>query len=259
MKSRLVIIAFSLSTIMGCGGGGSEPTPSDISNSDLARSVDNFTYKFDETGGSTATNSDANFFNGIIYGASRVPGKVGNALHFGTTGARVEIRMYDINSNGQWYSIPFDTNTISMDAWVKLDSLGTNAIYQIVGSGYYGVTSFRFQVNNSKLEFLINDGYTWRSVIIGNQILSPNDWHHAAITYDGTIATTYIDGEVDKTNNITFMIPTNYNTLYIGNYDNDVNASLPFQHQFLGTIDELRVSKSLRSAAELSSYYHETK
>jgi len=206
--------------------------------------VDEFTYKFDETIGSTAINSSANYFNGTIYGASRVAGKVGNALHFGSSGARVEILL-----NG---FIPFPTSTISIDTWVQLDTISAGSVYQIVGNGSGGTTSLRFQINNGKLEFLLNDNYAWRSVILGSQSLAANTWYHVAVTYDGTTATTYINGAVDNTTNITYKITTVYNTLYIASFDYG-------QNQLLGTIDELRISKDLRSATEITNYYQATK
>ncbi len=226
---------------MGCGSGGSSG----------GGTVNEFVYKFDETSGSTATNSSANSFNGTIFGASRVNGKVGNALHFGGSGSRVEIAMNN--------PISFDNDMISIDAWLNLDAIPVGSIYQIIGDGYYGVKSFRFQINNGKIEMLLFDGSTWQTLILGNQVLTTNNWNHVAFTYNGTTANVYINGNLDNSINITSKILTAVNTLYIATLDNDVNAPSDYQHQFLGTIDELRISKSYLTSAEISSYYLLTK
>ncbi|GFO66897.1 hypothetical protein GMLC_04760 [Geomonas limicola] len=244
---RLVVICFILSLIVGCGGGG---------GSNSATGVTDLTYKFDESSGATAANSSASFFNGTIYGANRVAGKSGNALHFGSSGARVEIPMLDPNKAGQpgyYLQLPFETNTISIDSWISLDSISLNSIHQIVGSGDGGLTSFRFQINNGKLELAVNDNFLWKSVILGNQVLTAGAWHHVAVTYNGTLATLYIDGAPDATNNITYQIPTNYNTLYVADIGEGPD------HQLLGVIDELRISKKLRSGAEIAAYYQATR
>ena len=243
IKIQMAFIGLLLSIILGCGGGGGGSDPLLVTSIN-AKAVTDFNYNFDETSGSTATNSADNYYNGTIYGASRVIGKVGNALHFGSPGAKVEIPMYI-------YGIPFKTNTVSIDAWINLDTITPGQISQIVGDGDSGLTCFRFLISNGKLVFLLSDGSAFRTVITGNQTLLANTWYHVAITYNGTTATTYINGTVDNTNNITFPIVDFENSIFI--------ACANSLYQFYGTIDELRISKSLRSSADINSYYQMTK
>jgi hypothetical protein len=52
-------------------------------------------YGFEETSGTEAINNMGDFLHATIYGASRVTGKVGNALEFGPPGVRLQIPAAD--------------------------------------------------------------------------------------------------------------------------------------------------------------------
>jgi hypothetical protein len=90
--------------------------------------------------------------------------------------------------------------------------------------------------------FAINAGaWDW----FGGGKPTMNEWHHLAVTYDGTTSQTWIDGEAGPS-------PTNANTLPIVPKDGDAS---PFQVgrrvccgnvPFLGIIDEVRISDSVR-------------
>ncbi len=259
MKKHLIVGVICL-LLAACGKSQSFFPPSGLKSTADPGAEVNFTYHFDENSGAVAVNSDGNgYFNGNLYGPTWVTGKVGSALQFGSAlGSRVEIPMSDL-ATGAWYHIPFD-NSISIGAWIKLDSMPTSESYHIVGSGYYGVSSFRLRINvGGQIEFLLNDGLTWQTIVTSNQILTPGTWYYVAVTYDETIGRIYINGVEDKNYALSLNIPSNYNTIFIGAIDNDVNASQSYQNQFAGIIDELRISKNLWAAQQISDYYNSTK
>ena len=242
LRSAVAMLVFAL--IAGCGGGGGGTGTNTVPVS-VNKEV---SLSFDEVTGTTAYNSNSGYFNATIYGANRVPGKVNNALHFGTLGAHAEIT---ITSGG----LSFPNSSMSIDAWIKPDTVAPNGVSQIVGDNYYGLVSFRFQIANGRLQVLLYDNDTWQTLITGTQTLSANNWYHVAFTYDGTTARTYINGTLDNAANITSHVLTVYNVLYIGSLNNDVNASSHYQNQFYGTIDELRISNSYLSAADINTRY----
>ncbi len=249
MKSKCncsVFMIFALlciiSLMTGCGSSGSNGG----GTSDTAATI--AIYKFDETSGSTAINSAQNRYNGSINGASRITGKVGNALQFGAAGSRVEIPMSPS-------SMAFPSGEISIDAWIKLDTITPGSFYQLVGSGYYGLKSFRLGLNGGQIEFDLYDGSAWRYVIVSNQTLTTNTWYYTALTYNGSSAKIYINGVEDASNAISYPIPTSYNTLYIGAGQNN----LDFMYEFPGIIDEIRLFRVVLSGSEISDYYNSTK
>ena len=141
-----------------------------------------------------------------------------------------------------------------------LTSVPQSSIYHIVGNGYYGETSFRLQINSSgQIEFLLSDNITWHTIVTSNQALTQDTWCYIVVTYDETTGRIYINGVEDSNFNISFHLLTNYNTIYIGAIDNDVNAQLPYQNQFVGIIDELRISKDLWTPQQILEYYDSTK
>ncbi len=230
-----------ISLMTGCGSSGSGG-----STSDTAATI--AIYKFDETSGSTAINSAQNRYNGSINGASRVTGKVGNALQFGAAGSRVEIPMSPS-------AMAFSNGEISIDAWIKLDTITPGSFYQLIGSGYWGLKSFYLGLDTGQIQFYLDDGSAWRSVIVSNQTLTTNTWYYTALTYNGSSAKIYINGVEDVANTISYPVPTSYNTLYIGAGQLD----LGFAYEFPGIIDEIRVFRVALSASEISDYYNSTK
>jgi hypothetical protein len=247
MYTRLVVAGISLLILLTSCGGSSSGGGSSSSG------VSEFNYKFDETSGATAVNSTGGgYYNGVIYGAGRVPGKVGNALQFTNSGDRVEIPIINLSD-----VIPM-TGSITIDAWIKLDSAVASSAYFIIGNGGLGGSSFQLSIYNNLVNFILNDNLgstSWKTVITSTQTLAANTWYHIAATYDGTTANVYINGSLDNTVNKTYPVFPVYNTLFIGaiSYGGSVSK------QFQGIIDELRICKYSRSATEISNYYQATK
>lgn len=239
MKPKSLVGLLCICILAACGN-------SDTSSSDTATTV--AIYKFDETSGSSAINSAQNRYNGSIYGASRVTGKVANALQFGSAGSHVEIPMSPS-------AIAFPNGEISIDAWIKLDTITPGSFYQLIGSGYWGLKSFCLALESGQIQFYLYDGSAWRSVIISNQTLAANTWYYIALTYNGSSGKIYVNGVEDATNTISYPVPTSHNTLHIGageyNFD--------FAYEFQGIIDEIRVFRVTLSASQIVDYYNATK
>lgn len=214
-------------------------------------------YKFDETQGTTAYNDTHNLLDGTIIGAARVPGKIGNALSFGNSGAHVLIDEPSLMPTADTI-FSFPTNKITIEAWIKLDGLIPGSVYQIIGSQYYGLRSFRLQLSSGQVELQLvstSSNNSWATVITGNQVLSINNWNHIAVTYDGSEAKTYVNGQLDNTQNIIYPITRNYNRLLIGAAD---NSTFGYENELPGAIDELRIWNTIRTQQEIDAYYQAT-
>lgn len=251
MRSGFVMVwlSFILFIMAGCGDGsgmGSGMGSGSDSGGPLIAS-----YSFDETSGSTATNSAGSKFHGLIYGASRVVGKSGNALQFGAPNARVNITPF----NGDGKTMTFLNDTISIAAWIKADSITPGTYSHIIGNSSGGSETFKLQLNGDKLQFLLNDGASYSSIITSNQQLTANTWYHIALAYDGTIANIYINGVLDNSVTISFHVLPVYNLLYVGAEYSWSSCT----NQFHGIIDELKLYNEMLSPTTIKQYYDATK
>lgn len=242
------LLLYFISLTAGCGSSsGFNPNGGgQLSTADTATTV--AIYKFDEASGSNAINTAQNRYNGSIYGASRVTGKVANALQFGSAGSRVEIPMMPS-------AMAFPNGEISIDAWIKLDTITPGSFNQLIGSGYWGLKSFCLGLDSGQIQFSVYDGSAWRIVIVSNQTLTANTWYYIALTYNGSSGMIYVNGVEDATNTISYPVPTSYNTLYIGAGEDGFD----FTYEFQGIIDEMRVFRTALSASQISDYYSLTK
>jgi hypothetical protein len=228
----------------GCGSSGSN---GGAVNTDTGTTI--AIYKFDETSGSGVLNSAQNLFNGTIYGASRVTGKVGNALQFGSAGSRVEIPV-------TYPPMAFSNGEISIDAWIKLDTITPSSFYQLIGNGYLGMKSFCLGLDSGQIQFYLYDGSAWRTVIVSNQTLAANTWYYIALTYNGSSGKIYVNGVEDAANTVSYPVPSNNNTLNIGAGGDSYYG---FSNEFQGIIDEVRLFRVALSASQISDYYNLTK
>jgi Concanavalin A-like lectin/glucanases superfamily/Secretion system C-terminal sorting domain/F5/8 type C domain len=99
--------------------------------------------------------------------------------------------------------------------------------------------------------FDITNGNFVASSVIGGTLkststtpLDDNNWHHAALTYNGSVLTLYIDGNIESTVAATGAVITNGNILKIANFDNDATP-------FAGSIDEVRIWNIARTQTEI--------
>lgn len=232
-----------------CGSGGSGIPINTTPTVDLAAEA---FYSFDETSGTSATNSVQNIFNGQITGASRTSGKVNNALYFGLNlPSYVQFSLFEPDKE---IIVDFPDNEISIEAWVNFESLNPAETYHFFGDQLYGIKSFRMDVIDGQFRFILYTNSTGSSSIElarTNFVFGVDTWYHLAFTYDGSSAKFYVDGALNSTSNITSSVNRVYNNLFLGGLESGSNS-------FPGYIDELRFSSRLRTAQEISQYYNAT-
>ena len=232
----------AVSFLLGCGDGtvgGVKTPPWNIPDSLV------IWYDFEETSGSEAINNMGDFLHATIYGASRVNGKVGNALEFGPPAVRLQI-------SSVYPFLEFEEGSLTIEAWVKLNTIDASSTYHILGDDGTGLKTMRLQISSGRIELLLHDRTTWQVAITGSQSLSVNTWHYIAVTVDGTYIKTYIDGVEDNSRTATYTIEPMYNSWDVGA---KYSGGGSFSNQFPGIIDELMVSNFAKSAQDIEDYY----
>lgn len=205
-----------------------------------------FYFGFDEAGDSVAVDLSGHNRNGNVVAASRVDGKIGKALLFGHSAAHVDVMDPGLHEN---------TGYITIEAWIKLDSLDMASIYKIIGG--YNYHDYNFQIRNGRLEFIFNN----ISYILGKQLLTTNAWMHIAVVSDGTNIKTYIDGVEDNSANITMSLRTTTEVDIGATEIMDLSVPGGYRHEdnFSGIIDELKVWNVALTADDILTYYNSTK
>lgn len=140
------------------------------------------------------------------------------------------------------------TTAVTVEAWIFPTTLPATSAC-IIGKNY--LTSYYFGIENSGrfIFFPKGSGFFLRSKVSG--IVRINQWTHIAATYDGTTTRLYLNGGLDtSTTSITGAVGSNTDSLYIG-CDRLGGAPAFF---FNGRLDNVRIWKSARTSAEISSH-----
>ena len=163
------------------------------------------------------------------------PGEVGQAMLFGASSAA------DVAD-----SPLLDVTALTLEAWVRPSQLPTNG-------NVFDILDVDRQYNLR----LRADG-TLTSTLVGGAALSPttahlmvDQWAHVAVTYDGDAAAIYINGTASATATGGGTLGTSGTTGMSIGADNNPSGS--DRSWFVGLIDELRLMKVARTAAQICS------
>lgn len=187
--------------------------------------------------------------NGSISGTATVEtGKIGSAYYFAPYPSS-----YISIANST--SLNIQGNTISLSAWVKSTSGGT----QMIVSKFSGVgthTDPYFQYNLQLLQgsslfprFFLSIGGTAYYAANNTISINHNQWYHIAGTYDGTTMRLYLNGSQIATTAVTGNIKSYSTPVYISK-----NGALG--ETFIGNIDEVGIWNRTLSASEVSQLYN---
>jgi autotransporter-associated beta strand protein len=197
-------------------------------------------WKFDETSGSTATDSGARANNGtLMSGATWISGIISNAVHLdGTANGYVRFPSGLVST----------LNDFSICCWVKADANATWARVFDFGSGT-GTYMFLSPFNGSGVVryAILTPSSGGEQAITNSSALSTGIWHHLAVTLSGTTGILYIDGKAVGTNSSMTLTPSSLGsttTNYIGKSQwNDPNLT--------GSVDDFRIYARALSGGEI--------
>ena len=196
-------------------------------------------WTMDETSGTTAHDTgaapanDATTVAGPTFGA----GKIGNAL--------------TLNGSTQYATAPDEasldiTGAITMAAWIKPESTGTEGIVKKGVTG--GSAGYELSLGSSGKVFVrFNGQAAYRVDSATSYPTDGNTWVHVAGTYDGTTVKLYYNGVSENPKAASFGLLSNTYPLSIG-----VNGDLT-QYFFDGAIDDVRVYNRALSDTEIAA------
>ncbi|WP_084285447.1 LamG-like jellyroll fold domain-containing protein [Solirubrobacter soli] len=194
-------------------------------------------YGFEETSGSTATDSSGNGNTGTITGATRVTtGKFGKALSF--DGTSDWVRVLDSNSLDL-------TAGMTIEAWVNPMSAGAyRTVVMKQRPGDLAWALYGSGPSTPSAQLTAGAGDYKRAD--GSSVLPQGTWSHLAATYDGATLRLYINGVLTASSAYSGSLNVSTGDLYIGG--NNV-----WSEWFDGTIDEVRIYDRALAATEIQA------
>jgi hypothetical protein len=144
-------------------------------------------------------------------------------------------------------------HNLTVAAWINFSSPNDN--YSIISS-YLGFGDGIISLNSDvigRLSAGLNDS-TGSSISVQTSKVGLNDgnWHHVAMTQDGTTLKIYLDGSFDGSASST-SLNGNYAGVHAG--DIFVGGSGTGSGRFQGTVDEVRIYNRALSAADITALY----
>ncbi len=217
-------------------------------------------YSFNEGGGDKFTDYSGNITTATSTGVAAVNGRLGKAANFDGSTSYVQLP----DGKSAFNAIP-NTLVFTISAWIKLSSLTARSViianaagtvekgfaflYETFG-GSFGTKALRLVAFRGVANFTVIDGHS-----DDNQTINDFQWHHVAVTGNGSSLTFYVDAKAKTT-----TYNAAFDTLSSGNASNfanigDVAYFGGHSLYFNGSIDELRVYNRALSAQEVKKLY----
>lgn len=181
---------------------------------------------------SSGQNSVAAQAGGVI----RTPGVIGQGLRFnGVDGKLTTSGVSGVTGAG--------SRTVSV--WFKTNAVSGNKGLVAFGSGATGQLFELLLLSNTVIGHFFGSG---NDTITGAPTIVPGRWYNAVITYDGTVASVYLDGVFRNSKAVT--LNTAASVVSIG--DSIYLAASGF---FNGSMDDVRIYNRALSQGEISTLY----
>lgn len=140
--------------------------------------------------------------------------------------------------------LPSGAGTRTIEAWFNASTIGLGAIWAYGTSGVNGQTCALRFTSSSNLQIV---GWGADANLGGSY--STGTWYHAAVVYDGSAVSLYLNGAITSINATALSWSTVLNgSFYVGSQSWAGDC-------FSGTIDEVRVSNVVRSADWIAASY----
>ena len=214
-------------------------------------------YHFEETGaGASEEYKDhTSFYNhgqGGAGQAAQLPSRVTGKVLYGQDFESTESDYIRIPYDGSSLNI---TNALCIEAWINMESLPTAGNYMSVVGKQYGTgtaDSFQLAVSNTGAIYLFYNG---GSINSGSNVVTTGNWFHIAAMLGTGGTRIYINGDSVGSGAVTSTLD-DVNDVFIGAMENDASIlSLAPTQFFDGVIDEVRISKSTRSAGWIKTVF----
>ena len=195
-------------------------------------------YGFNESSGTTVSDSSGKGNHGTLLNATRTTGKFGGALSFNGSNSLVTIP--DKSSLDL-------TNGMTLSAWLY-PTTTLSGWKSLIAKERTGGLTYALHANSdlTKPNNALYIGTSYRHLSTGSQ-LPANKWTHLAATYDGSTQRLFVNGVQVGSRSQTGSLSVTANPLRIGG-----NTVLSGRN-FKGHIDEVRVHNRALIAAEIAA------
>jgi hypothetical protein len=205
-------------------------------------------WKLDEGEGNTARDS-VNGNDGIIYGATWVPGQVGTALSFDGTDDRVQIPSQVISGT-----------TMTLNLWVKTND---DRFGLISGANWKFDNEYVLYVHGTTdmrgLEIYYHDNQGWYGdgFYLTNIIINDNSWHMITVVTEVSRTMIYVDGSLREITDPPYGSENSFNVegLWLGAEQDCVDDCWDPRQQLNGVVDEIAIYNRALSPKEIKRHY----
>ncbi len=240
MKALTLIFCLLIAFFMGTCSQTSAPPPSagPVPYTPDASTV--ALWHFDEPSGSIAADASAKHHNGVVYGATVVPGQFANARAFDSVSSYIIVPPDT--------SLNLDTSSFTINLWFKTDGQPAGMLLR---RGVAPVPGYVVSLSYGRVAGAIgNQEYgpfpDTVITIISTATYTDGKWHSVALIRDRSVRKLYlyVDGVSAATpiDDPVTMPLNNDRPLTIGRWE---NTSLPWF--FKGSIDEVRIQRGVHT------------
>jgi len=199
--------------------------------------VGHWTFDGKDISGTTAKDTSGNNNNGIISGATKAIGKLGQGTDFSAATNVVTVPDKD-NLDGM--------SQLTLSAWINPRTSGIGTSFgRIIEKGNGSSYNFLFVGNNLECDIGVTAVGSTTSPLSGKY----NSWHHVDCVYDGANVSIYLDGVSVASAAKTGVVGSGSTAMTIGN-------NVAGDRTFNGKIDDVRVYNRALSVNEIEQLYH---
>ena len=197
-------------------------------------------WRLDESSGSSANDAMSNNLDGTYYGSPSkgYPGATHNDDH-------TAVRFDGVDDSVQVpYNSAFSSAALTLEAWMR--STGRSGNLQLLMSRD-GTSGHGIYVYNNQLKGRLKVGGSLVTLLGPNDVMDGR-WHHVALTFDGTTARLYFDGDQQSSATPTGSLAALTSTaLRFGDS--------PVGDRFVGDLDEVAIYDHALSSQEVKSHF----
>ncbi|MBP9702489.1 tail fiber domain-containing protein [Candidatus Woesebacteria bacterium] len=147
-------------------------------------------------------------------------------------------------------SLSFSNNTMSASYWVKRNGNPSSAEYIMLK----GITTWEYAsaitTAGKIISWLFTSAGATVATVTSNLSVTDNEWHHVAITSNGSTIAVYIDGQLDNNStSFTSAMTNTASSFYVGDRSDIANS------EFQGSLDELMITGTALSSSQVRNIY----
>jgi len=155
------------------------------------------------------------------------------------------------------YSATYEPSSLTIEAWIKpvaVNVRGDIVAHNSSAASFNASYLFTLGLTNSKVSGYFQNGSAGVNIDSTSSITA-GVWTHVALTYDGTTAKIYINGNSTADNTLTLNEAIFYSGSNLLSIGANIQGGGPEQY-FNGNIDEVRVWNTIRTGVQINANYN---